>query len=337
MVDHLRKHTTSIAVFVLSCLLIAASGITQPLFAAEEMPIPLTNHLSMALKTKRFFSSHTSYEFGNPFPPYQAPLSRLEFPLNSLWGGAEVRANFSRFSLGVEAFRNLSGEADGMMRDSDWDDENMPNLRTIYSESKCRMKASHMVIADMDVQVADLLGAPQWFRLRPVIGFRWQDFNLVTHDGVQTAIDDPDAPLLLPGDGVRFSQTYWQYFIGLRSDIDAGRFIDVSGLNLLMQLDWAYVEAKNVDHHLLKTGRRFTYEDSYGQSWHAAFRLKKAIYESLSLNVGAEYLRIDTAGSHRLVNAPMDIDFSLSNGVKVWSEQASIFLSLEYRFSEVFR
>lgn len=332
MVDHLRKHTTYIAFFVLSWLLFAAPGITQSLFAAEETPIPLTNHLSMAMKTKRLFNSHTSYEFGNPFPPYQAPLSRLEFPLDSWWGGAEVRANFSRFSLGVEAFRNISGEADGMMRDSDWDDDNSPNLRTIYSESKCRMEASYMVSADIDVEVADLLGAPQWFSLRPVIGFRWQDFNLVTHDGVQTAIDDPNFPLLLPGDGIRFSQTYWQYFIGLRSDIDAGRFIDVSGLNLLMQLDWAYVEAQNVDHHLLRAGRRFTYDDTNGQAWHAAIRLKKALYESLSLNVEAEYLRIDTTGSHRLVNAPMDIDDSFSNGVKVWSEQASISLSLEYRF-----
>lgn len=35
------------------------------------------------IKQKTLINSHTSYEFGNPDPPYQQPLSRLEFPVNS--------------------------------------------------------------------------------------------------------------------------------------------------------------------------------------------------------------------------------------------------------------
>ncbi|HEX9024624.1 MAG TPA: omptin family outer membrane protease, partial [Geobacteraceae bacterium] len=266
-------------------LLFAAPGIGTPLFAAEEKAtVPLTKQLSLALKTKRLFSSHTSYEFGNPFPPNQVPLSRLQFPLDSWWGGAEIRGRLSRFSLGVEAFRNISGEADGRMRDSDWDDDTNPILRTIYSESQCRMEPSYMVRADADVEVADLLGAPRWFSLRPVVGFRWQDFNLVTHDGVQYCLPGPSV-LPLPCDGLRFSQTYWQYFIGLRSCIDAGELVHITGLNLLLQADWAYVEANNKDHHLLRTGSRFTYEDTYGQAWHASIQLEKSLYKALYLNV----------------------------------------------------
>src|SRR5512136_1728754 len=125
------------------------------------------------------------------------------------------------------------------------------------------MEPSYMVRVDMDLEVADLLGAPRWFSLRPLAGFRWQDFNFVTHDGVQNSLADLSAPTPLPGNGIRFSQTYWQYFFGLRSDIDAGRLLDVSGLNLCLQGDWAYVEAHNQDHHLLREGNRFTYENSY--------------------------------------------------------------------------
>ena len=65
------------------------------------------------------------------------PLSRLEFPLDSWWAGVSMRREFSRFSAGVEFFRNLSDEARGVMMDSDWDDDAQPALKTIYSESSC--------------------------------------------------------------------------------------------------------------------------------------------------------------------------------------------------------
>jgi len=329
----MRLRITLSVCFLLGCQFLFLPAANRPLFAAEkETSTQLTPHLTLTLKTKRLFNSHTSYEFGNPFPPYQTPLSRLEFPLDSWWGGAEIRASFPRFSIGVEALRNISEEAVGTMRDSDWDDDVNPGLKTIYSESKCRMDPSYMVRADMDLEVADFLGLPQWFSLRPVTGFRWHDFNLVSHDGVQTDLTGQTGPLSLPGDGIRFSQTYWHYFFGLRSNIDIGRFVDVTGLNLMLQADWAYVEGHNKDHHLLRDGNRFTYEDTDGQAWHVFIEVKKSLYKTLFLNIGADYLRIDTSGSHRFVNNTFDIDTSWSHGVKVWSEQASVSLALEYRF-----
>jgi len=315
------------------CLLFFLLCMDVPAFAVEkETAVPLTEHLSLALKTKRLFDSHTSYEFGNPFPPYQAPLSRLEFPLDSWWAGAEIRASFPRFSIGVEALRNISEKIDGKMRDSDWDDDMNPDVRTIYSESKCRMDPSYMVRADMDLEISDVLGLPQWLSLRPLAGFRWQDFHTVTHDGIQYDISAQNAPTPLPGDGIRFSQTYWHYFFGLRSNIDVGQLVHVSGLNLILQADWAYVEGHNEDHHLLRAGNRFSFEDTDGEAWHASVELKKSLYKALFLNIAADYLRINTTGSHRLVNDTFGIDLSWQRGVKVWSEQASVSLSLEYRF-----
>lgn len=294
--------------------------------------VPVTKHFSFGIKTMYFFNSHTSYEFGNPFPPYQEPLSRLEFPLDTWWGGVEMRLDYPRFSIGGEVLTNTLGDAQGRMVDSDWDDDAAPALKTIYSESNSRMEPSYMVRADIDMEVSDWLGLPQWFSLRPLVGFRYQNFHMITQDGIQYTPFDGTPPVALPGNGIRFKQTYWQYFTGLRSNIDIGQFTNISSLKLLLQIDWAYVEGSNEDHHLLRTGRRFTYENTFGYAWHASAGLKKGLTKNLILGLELDYLRISTTGSHRLVNDLFKIDFGFSNGVKVWSDQSNVSLSLEYRF-----
>ena len=291
---------------------------------------------SIDLQVKHYFNSHTSFEFGNPFSPYQAPLSRLEFPINTLWVGAEARRSFfSRFSLGVSVFTNIPGDSGGVFKDSDWDDDNNPGVKTIYSESKCRMESSYDISGDIDLKVSDWIGLPYWLDIRPLIGVRWQRFNLMTHDGVQSypAPGDNRPSEALPGNGIHFEQTYWHYFLGIRSAYDIGKHIkDPSRLQLLMQLDWAYVEGNNKDHHLLRSGNRFTYENTRGDAWHALLGLKIGLTESLNWNIAMDYLRIQTTGSHRLVNDLFNVDFSFDNGVKVWSEQTSFTMNLEYMF-----
>ena len=289
---------------------------------------------SVSMQTKYFFQSHTSYEFGNPFPPHQAPLSRLEFPLNSWWWGASLRREFSRFSLGMEVFRNISGEAKGTMMDSDWDDDDHPEIKTIYSESSCRMEPSYIVRGDIDLKISDWVGLPKWFDLRPVTGLTWQRFSLVTHDGVQSypAPGDTTPPDPLPGDGIRFKQTYWLFFAGFKTTFDLGKPLCLSGLKLMTQLDWAYVDASNEDRHLLRSGKRMTYDETTGHAWHALVNLKFGITKNLSANIGAEYLNITTFGTHRLKYDDYDIDFSFDHGVKVWSEQVSATMGLEYSF-----
>jgi len=101
-------------------LLIFSATANMALASEKEVRQDLSKPWSVVLQTRYFFQSHTSYEFGNPLPPNQSPLSRLEFPLNSWWAGASARREFSRFSVGLEAFRNLSRETGGVMADSDW-------------------------------------------------------------------------------------------------------------------------------------------------------------------------------------------------------------------------
>jgi outer membrane protease len=317
---------------LLITVLILGSAAVCPA-SSEETKTPPENPWSVDVRVKRYFSSHTSYEFGNPESPFQAPLSRLEFPMNTLWGGAEVRRNFRRFSVGIEAMKNLSSESDGVFKDSDWEDGNRPEVKTVYSESNCRMENSYSFRADADMKVADWLRLPATFDLRPVVGFRWQRLAFMAHDGGQyaagnnTLIADP-----LPGNGIQFDQTYWQYFIGVKAGYDLGKLLNLQRLLLQCQLDWAYVEGSNQDHHLLREGNRFTYESTTGDAWHASVGLKMGLTANINAGVELEYLKIRTTGTHRLVQDIGAFEESWDNGVSVWSEQISMMLNLEYRF-----
>ncbi|MCF8146735.1 MAG: omptin family outer membrane protease [Deltaproteobacteria bacterium] len=310
-------------------ILVLLAGTASGETAKEEESF-LGAQWSAGVKIRRLLDSYTSYEFGNPFPPYQAPLSRLEFPLDSWWGGLEGRAGWQRFSLGLEALTSLSSEADGKMSDSDWDDEENPGLRTIYSESYCRIEPSYAIRVDADLRVSDWLGLPSTIDLRPVIGFRWQHFRLVTHDGVQYVLGEPPMPL--PGDGIRFTQTYRQYFIGLKGDFDLTAYAPLHRFNLALQADWAYVQGENEDLHLLRAGQRFTFENTCGQAWHGLLGLKAGLFKNLTLGLELDFLWLSTTGSHRLQNDAFDIDFTFHHGVEVWSRQTSLSLSLEYVF-----
>ena len=333
-----RKVIRSISVIHrLACLLamlLVLAGFPTITAAEDEKPTAPEKAWSAELHVKRYFGSHTSYEFGYPYPPYQAPLSRLEFPLNTWWAGGEFRRSFSRISAGIEIMRNVSRESDGSFKDSDWDDDTKPGVLTVYSESQCRMEPSYMVRGDVDLKVADWLGMPVWFDLRPVVGLRWQRFNLVAHNGVQTypAPGDTTPPDPLPGDAISFEQNYWQYFLGIRAAYDLERHLKIPRLKLFGQLDWAYVDGDNGDHHLLREGNRWTYEKTRGEAWHASLGFKAGLTKNINAGVEAEYLLIQTKGSHRWVHDVYAMDMSWDNGVKVWSEQMSLMMSLDYLF-----
>lgn len=298
-----------------------------PACAGEDEP-----SWQFAVKQKTLFNSHTSYEFGNPLHPYQKPLSRLEFPVDSIWGGFEARKNLSRFSAGLEFLTSLADQEAGRFKDSDWEDEEMPGRLTTYSESSCRLAPSYQVRADIDMQVADLLNLPKGFDLRPVIGFRWQQFSLVAHDGTQYSYETPGLPPLidlLPGDSITFEQNWYQYFLGMRLGYEWQRLSWLHRLKLQTQLDWSYVYGENRDHHLLRIGTRITEEQTSGDAWHASLGVLFGITKNLDMGVEADYLKIQTTGTHTLRN--FDV-VSWTGGVKAWSEQYGVSVKLGYRF-----
>ena len=106
----------------------------------------------------------------------------------------------------------------------------------------------------------------------------------------------------------------------------------IGRLKLRLQLDWAYVTGDNEDHHLLRAGRRFTYEKTTGDGWHVLAGLDMALTERLDATLEWDYLRIKTSGTHRWVNPEFEINFSSDHGVVVWSQQQSFAIGLRYAF-----
>jgi outer membrane protease len=232
----------------------------------------------------------------------------------------------------MEVLRSVTGEASGMMKDSDWDDLENRELLTIYSESHCRLEPSYLVTGEVDLRVGDWLGLPPRFDLRPVAGIRWQRFVCIAHDGLQVypASGGALAPLDLSGHTLRFEQVYWHHFLGLKASWDMGRLWVIPRLVWRIQGDWALVEGVNEDWHMLRLGRRITQERTRGDAWHALAGVKMGLTRNLHVCVEADYLRILTTGSHRLFNPLFDLDYSFEYGVKVWSEQMGLTMSLEW-------
>lgn len=312
-------------------LLCLSAGSAQ---AEQENPVSVEPSWQIAVKQKTLFNSHTSYEFGNPLPPYQQPLSRLEFPIDSVWGGVEIRKQFSRVSIGAGFLTSFAAQETGRFKDSDWADDTNTARLTNYGETYCRLNPSYQVEADIDLQLADLLQLPTRFELRPLLGFRWQQLSLVAHDGLQYDYDTPGLPpniLDLPGDTIGFEQNWYQYCAGIRLGYEWQRLAWLHRLKLQSQLDWSYVEGDNRDYHLLQPGHRITEEQTSGNGWHASLAVLLGITRNFDLGLEADYLKLETTGSHTLRNDFFPAE-SWSTGVKVWSEQYSITMKTQFRF-----
>jgi outer membrane protease len=320
----LRAFSGSWLMRAVAVFLVASCALSVQTADASDAPICARHCFSLNFKGERFVSSHTSYQFDNPFPPNQSPLSRLEFPMDAWWGGIELHFQKGRFSAGAEALTNTLGDVDGVMKDSDWDDEENPERLTIYSESRNRMKRSFRIEFDSAIEIADWLGLPRRLSLRPLVGFRYQDYHFVAHDGMQTYPDTTEDPIVLEGDSIIFRQRYWHYFAGFRAQSNIPHISIIPAMTVLFQLDRALVNGSNKDHHLMREGERYTYEITSGSAWHGCISLKKGISRRFSFDIHAEYSTIQTAGEHRIVNKLFDMDERFPHIAKAWSKQTSI-------------
>lgn len=316
--------------------------------AAETAPqaaatTDLGDHWFLAPKLKRLFRSHTSYEFGNPIQRQLNPLSRLEFPLNSWWGGAVMGVEGPRYRLELELLAALPGQDDiGVMRDSDWEDVDHPKITTTYSETTVKLKDSFSLDGKVSVSLRDGLSAPAWLDVRPLLGVRWQRFVFVTRDGVQQSLDyDPGSPDYgtwsyspLRGDTLWFRQDYLHAYLGLVLTADLGRLglgKPGGGWRASLQGDLAHVWGENRDRHLLR-GDRVTTQRTEGYAWHAALGLRAPVSNWGALVMSADYMYIKTKGDHTLDDPDHEIHETWDYGVKAWSQQVSVSLALEVPF-----
>jgi hypothetical protein len=289
----------------------------------------------LAPKIKRYLHSHTSYQFGDPENLRVNPISRLEFPLNSWWGGLEMSWRKPGYALNVELMTNLSHQTDGgKFKDSDW---LSPGRLMVYDEQNCRMERSFTFDMNADFSLAERLSLPKGLDLRPTLGARWQRFTLVAHDGYQDALG-PDGKWstdhLFVGDSIWFRQDFVQGYVGLKlmADLPAAwpQGPDGQRTQAFLQGDWGPVAGQNKDRHLLR-GDRVTEESTKGDAWHLALGLKVPVGGWGAVTASCDYLRIRTTGDHYMFSSEdgQYVEESWSDGVKVWSDQIAFVLAWE--------
>jgi hypothetical protein len=271
-----------------------------------------------ALGFRKYLSSFTSYQFPNPFPPNQDPLSRLEFPIDQWFLGIAAGYNAPMWALSGQGWINLTREATRKMQDSDWDDDTMPHQKTIFSESNCRMNRGLL----FELQMSFTTPLERWCNLRPLIGYRYDYFYFTTHDGMQRSFSGGEVDL--PGDGIDFKQTFQHFYFGgsASGTLNLQRLTTwLSQLDLECQLDYGIAAGHNEDLHLLRSGERITLQLTDGHCWHLVLRAGVFSTASALLGFEAGFTRFMTNGSHALTNRVLNIDFSFG-GSKVWSDLA---------------
>jgi hypothetical protein len=275
---------------------------------------------SHELGVKKFINSFTSYQFPNPFPPEQDPLSRLEFPIDQWFLGLKSQYSGSWWSVIGQGWINISRDSGLKMQDSDWDDEDNPSQKTIFSESQCRLNRG--IILDLATALGNPV--PRFLNLRPLVGFRYQYFSFTTHDGYQTTLSGLSTDL--PGDGIDFQQFYYHIYFGggfftfFNLGIPRGPLIRA---RLDLQLDYALVRGRNEDLHLLREGRRVTEQITNGHCWHLFAGLSFVSTNRVNTRIEVDLKRVLTHGGHLLTNSLFDVNFSF-DGSRVWSDQLSI-------------
>ncbi|MGA2797855.1 MAG: omptin family outer membrane protease [Thermoguttaceae bacterium] len=276
---------------------------------------------------------YTSYQFGTgPGGPQFAPLSKLNYSLDSDWIGLKVGLLRNDWDVHFEWLTPMMRQIDGVESDYDWSGPN--RAAASLSKSSERWNDGQKLELEADYKYSDcILNMP--IEVWPLAGFRFQRFDMTAYNGVQI-INDRTIPNLpnpgdtFPGDGLTLNQQYYMGYIGaqLRRTIESrsGRLID-----LLFQFDYGGVGGYNVDHHLRRSGGdRFTMESTGGDEFHVALVCDIPLSDRLNLGLQADYTRIRTTGSHHLIWNSQNIDETWDNGVLVKSEQTALTAYLQY-------
>ncbi len=297
-------------------------------FVSPEIDLDSSPQYHTGIFISKYFSSFTSYQFPNPFPPNQDPLSRLEFPIDQWFLGLESGYRNSLWAFKCQLWTNITRDGSQKMQDSDWDDETMPFQKTIFSESKCRLNDS--LLADVRVALTNPLRLP--WNIGPAIGLRYELFDFTTHDGQQ--LDLGGGLMDLPGDGIDFKQIFRHFYFGVavQGTLRMGALMESAPpVHFTIDLDYGLVTALNEDLHLLREGERITRENTSGHCWHAGLTAGILLRDRIRARIQGEFKRILTTGNHHLTNPLFDIDFSF-DGSQVWSEQVSVSGALEIPF-----
>lgn len=291
-------------------------------------------------QVKTFMDSNTRYQFGTPETstnPY-SPLSKLVWPLDSAWHGLQVGVERPKWRAHFQWLTPVTSNVGRDMADYDWSgpDRDPASL----SQSPERWNDGQNIELEGSYKLTDcFLSRP--IELWPLIGFRFQRFDITGYDGVQV-INDGTFPNLPPvgyrwdGDTITFNQQYYMGYIGaqLRGHIN---IMKVRPVTWSLQADWAGTWGYNVDHHISgyedRGIQRYTMESTQGGAFHVAFNIESPLGKRFSTGIQVDHTEIRTWGSHHFVmTGASTADETWSNGVQASSDQTSIMGYVRARF-----
>jgi hypothetical protein len=291
-------------------------------------------------RVKTFFDSNTTYQFGtseNSPNPY-APLSKLSWPLDSTWHGLQIGVEKPKWRAHFEWLTPMVHDTYRNMADYDWSgpDRDPASL----SSSPERWTDGQTLEFEGSFKLTDHISRTR-LEIWPVIGFRFQRFDLMAHDGDQI-INDGTFPNLPPvgyhwtGDMGSFNQQYYMAYVGAQIRRDYC-IADIRPVTLVLQADWADTWGYNVDHHIsgyeADGVHRYTMESTQGGAFHVALTAETPLSRVFFIGVQAEHLEIRTWGSHHWVETgTQQVDETWTNGVKATSDQNSLTVYLRARY-----
>jgi hypothetical protein len=273
-------------------------------------------------RIKSFCSSQTSYEIGTPpskLPESWAPLSRLQFPLDSTWNGIRVGIEKPNWGMHVEWLTPISEHINGNFEDSDWEPLNPDGSVSDFGRSREHWTDGQTVDLDLECKLSDrFCGMP--VEVWPIGGFRFQRFGLTAYDLVQEKSNNQPDGRFFAGDVLTFKQQYYMCYLGgqLRKTIGLANNKE---LRLTFQGDWGATWGFNIDHHLRTDPVFEAYQSTQGGSWHLGLTAEAPMNRRLSLGVQADFLKISTTGKTWETNRSPEV---WNNGVRSDSEQTSI-------------
>lgn len=273
-------------------------------------------------------SGRTAYEFGTSVPPPEgwAPLSRLDFRLNSTWHGIQVGYQKPLWGVRCEWLMPVEKSIKGNLHDFDWVPQEDSSWApgdpfTDLGIAQERWIDGQMLNFEFNFRIWDEpFGFP--VDIWPVLGFRWQRFDIMCFDALQVKEDNvwPTNPSFYPGDGLTFNQQYYIGYVGAQVRTTVNCPV-IQSFEFTFQGDWGATGAYNVDHHLLREGDRYTMETTSGYTWHLSLTFEVPVKRFLSVGFETDFLQMHTNGTHRQLNLPENQDATWDNGVNVWSEQ----------------
>lgn len=111
-----------------------------------------------------------------------------------------------------------------------------------------------------------------------------------------------------------------------------GRFrFGIGQLEMILQADYGWIDAKEVDRHLIR-GDRLTKDSNGGTCWHLSASVRMALRNSLALRFEGDFKRLLAVDCNHYWNEADGSPVQTWSGSKIWSDQQSVAALAELRF-----